>query len=256
MVSAGVTPKNLKPDADPCRTQPGTSLDVYLMANATPSGEAPFLDCVLDRNFRMRSLLPPKVIAEDEDRPDGFIAKFLDALDREANAAFARVDCFPTIRDPLRAPEEFLDLLLYDLGSPFLLEEGLSSTEKRQLALVLFTLYALKGTCFGVIGALKVIYGINATECPSVNVDCWSMGESLLNIDTDLCGSTAFDRRTFSVMVDVNLTDKQRLQMTNIVKWAKPADTHFIEFIEPGNPNHTAHWELEFSELNFNTDLH
>lgn len=256
MANPGVTPKNLKKTDDPCRTQPGTALDFYLAANATQAGEAPFLDCILKRDFRMRSLLPPKVIAEDEDRPDGFIAKFLDALDREANAAFARVDCFPTIRDPLRAPENFLDLLLYDLGSPFTLEEGLTSTEKRQLAIVLFTLYALKGTCFGVIGAIKVIYGINATECPSGTFDCWSLGEDLLNISTDLCGTSAFDKRTFAVMVDINLTDKQRLQMANIVNWAKPANTHFVGFIEPGNPNHTDHWELEFSELNFNTDLH
>lgn len=256
MSSPGVQPKNLKPHTDPCQTQPGTSLDLYLAANATPLQEAPFLDCVLNRNFRMRSLLPPLVIAEDEAREDGFIAKFLDALDNEANAAFARIDCFPTIRDPLRAPSEFLDLLLYDLGSPFTLEEGLTDTEKRRLALVLFTLYALKGTCFGVIGAIKVIYGINATQCLAGPEACWILGEDELDVDTLLCGGDAFERRSFQVMVDVNLTDKQRLQMGNIVDWAKPANTHFIGFVEPGHTLHTDHWELDFSDLNFNTDLH
>jgi phage tail-like protein len=232
------------------------SIDVFLAANATVSAEAPFLDCVLDRDFRMRSLLPPKVIGEDEDRPDGFIAKFLDSLDSEVNNAFARVDCFPTIIDPLRAPSEFLDLLLYNLGSPFTLEEGLTDTEKRRLALVLFTMYALKGTCFGLIGAVKIIYGINVTECIAANVDCWELNVDELNISTDLCPSNAFERRAFSIMVDVNLTDKQRQQITNIANWIKPANTHFAGIVEPGNPNWTDHWELEFSELNFNTDLH
>ncbi len=256
MTTLQIPPRNPRPELDPCRVQPWLSLDHYLIAAATPSVEAPFLDCVLDRDFRMRSLLPPKVIAEDEARPDGFIARFLDALDREAGAAFARVDCFPTIRDPLRAPAEFLDLLLYDLGSPFTLEEGLSDTDKRHLALVLFTLYALKGTCFGIIGAIKVIYGINATECPDANTACWDLGLSEFDIDTILCGTTDFERRSFSVMVDVNLTDKQRLQMGNIVDWAKPAHTHFIEFIEPGHDLHVEHWELGLSDLNWNTDLH
>lgn len=249
-------PPNVKSFDDPCGVQPGTALDRWLMANASPSLEAPFLDCILNRDFRMRSLLPARIIRLDEDRPDGFIAKFLDALDREANAAFARVDCFPTIIDPLRAPSDFLDLLLYNLGSPFVLEEGLTDTEKRQLMLVLQVMYALKGTCFGIIGAMKVLYGINVTECVQGNVDCWVLNESELNIDTDLCPSSSFEKYAFSVMVDINLTDKQRAQMTNIVDWIKPAHTHFTGFLEPGNPNWTDHWELEFSQLNFNTDLH
>lgn len=257
MGKATADPVNLKPEQDPCRTGfVETALPVFLAVHATRVTDAPLLDCVVPRDFRMRSLLPARVIAEDEDRPDGFIAKFLDALDREANAAFARVDCFPTIIDPLRAPAAFLDLLLYNLGNPFTLEEGLSDNEKRRLATVLFTLYALKGTCFAIIGAIKILYGINVTECISANIDCWDLGVSDLSVGTILCPSTAAERRTFEVMVDVNLTDTQRAQMTNIVRWAKPANTRFAGFVEPGHTAHVQHWEMDLSDLNFNTDLH
>ena len=247
--TAAADDPNPKPVDDPCKVQPGILLEAFLMANATPGGESPFLDCFVPRDFRMRQLFPPRVIAEDEARPDGFLAKFLDALDMPFLDAFNRVDCFPTIIDPLRCPSNQLDQLLFHYGSPFTLEEGLTDTQKRQLVSVLFLMYSLKGTCIGIIGALSFIYGINVTECVQPNIDCWILGESELNIDTILCPSDAFERRSFSLMVDINLTDDQRKQMANIVKWMKPANTHFIRFIEPGHDDFIDHWLLGISEL-------
>jgi phage tail-like protein len=255
-VADALPPLNPDPEADPCRIQPGVGLDLHLIAAATAAADVQIDDCKVPRTFRMRDLLPPRVVNEDETRPDGFLAKFLDALDREANEALERIDCFPTVVDPLRAPPEFLDLLLYNLGNPFTLEEGLTDPEKRRLCLVLFTLYNLKGTCYGIIGAVKILYGINVTECVAANVDCWEMDVDELDISTDLCPTTAYERRSFSLMVDVNLTDRQRQQIRNIVNWCKPASEHFIDFIEPGSSAHVDHWILELSELNVNADLH
>lgn len=250
-------PVNIKPEQDPCATGfVATSLDIFLMAAATQAVDSPLLDCLVDRDFRMRDQFPPRVIAEDEVRPDGFLAKFVDALDREVNAAFNRVDCFPTIRDLQRAPTEFLDLLLHDLGNPFALEEGSTDQEKRKLIAVLGTLYALAGTCFGIIGAVSILFGIRVTECIQANVDCWDLDTDQLDLTTILCPSTAFDRRSFSIMVDTNLTDRQRQQVTNIVDWIKPANTHFLGIIEPGSDAHVSHWILELSSFNVNTDLH
>ncbi len=249
--TAQADPVNLDcdPALDPCRTQPGVALARFLMANATPAGEAPFLDCFVPRNFRMRDLFPSRIVAEDEQRGDGFLAKFLDALDKVVNDAFNRVDCFPTVIDPLRCPTFLLDQLLFHYGSPFTLEEGLDDTKKRQLVSVLFLMYSLKGTCIGIESALRFIYGINVTECVQPNIECWELGVSELNITTILCPSNAFQRRSFSLMVDVNLTDKQRDQMRNIVDWMKPANTHFIRFIEPGDDQHDDHWILGISIL-------
>lgn len=256
MQTAKADPVNIRPEDDPCRTGLGVGLPAFLAAVATPLPDVRIEDCELDRVFRMRNLFPPKVIAEDEARSDGWLARFMDALDREAGAAFHRVDCFPTVIDPLRCPPEFLDLLLYNLGNPFTLEEGMTDAEKRRLCLVLFTLYALKGTCFGIMGAVKILYGVNVTECIAANVDCWDMDEDELDISTDLCPDTAFERRSFALMVDINLTDRQRAQIRNIVNWAKPANTHFLGFIEPGSAAHVDHWVLELSDLNVNSDLH
>lgn len=247
--TSGATPSNDYCGDDPCKVQPSIFLESFLMANATAGGESPFLDCFVDRNFRMRDLFPPRVIAEDEQRPDGFLAKFLDALDGPVNDAFRRVDCFPTIIDPLRCPSHLLDQLLFHYGSPFTLEEGLTDTQKRALVSVLFLMYALKGTCVGIIGVLRFIYGINVTECVDGNEACWILGESELNITTVLCGGSAFERRSFSLMVDINLSDDQRMQMRNIVNWMKPANTHFIRFIEPGHDDHIDHWILGLSVL-------
>lgn len=257
MASDSLPSLNPKKEDDPCRVREDLDIPVEILAAATPGGEGPLLDCILnDRNFRMRSIMPPRVIAEDEARADGFLAKFLDSLDDEANASFERIDCFPTLIDPFRVPSQFLDHLLYHLGNPFTLEEGLSDTQKRRLALVLFALYSLKGTCPGIIGAIRVIYGINVTECVSANIDCWILDESELDVDTILCPSSAFDRRTFQLMVDTNLSDDQRAQMTNIAKYMKPAWEHFGGFIEPGNPDFVDHWELDMSDLDENTNLH
>ena len=78
--------------------------------------------------------------------------------------------------DPQRCPSSQLDQLLYHLGNPFTLEDGLSDTEKRGLASVLFFIYALKGTCPGIIGALRLLFGLDVTECVSLTVDCWDLG--------------------------------------------------------------------------------
>lgn len=226
-----------------------------MMAAATPIGE-PGQDCIRDRDFSILDLFPPKVLAQDDLLTEPFLTPFLEAVNPEVLAAFGRVDCFPTLMDPLRCQSNFLDALLYQYGNPFELEEGIDDTTKRRLISTLFTLYSLKGTCFGIIGAIRIIYGINVTECVEPNIQCWILGESELNLDTFLCPTTEAERRSFRIIVDINLTQKQRDQITCIVDWCKPANTHFEGIVEPMAPGFVDHWELNVSELNFNTFLH
>jgi len=195
-------------------------------------------------------------MAQDADQLAPFLTPFLEALDPEMLAAFERVDCFPSIMDPNTAPPRFLDGLLAHLGNPFILEEGLSDTEKRRLSLMLFDIYGLKGTCPGFIAALRILYDITVTDCVQANVDCWTLDVDSLGIGTILCGSTAQEARTFSLMVNTNLTQRQRDQLTNVVDYMKPANTFFAEFIEPGTPRFINHWVLGISKLGKNTDLH
>lgn len=232
-----------------------------LLANATAAAldaNDPFDDCDLTniRDFRLADLFPDRVLGQDQIQPEPFLTPFLQALDPEMLAAFARVDCFPSIIDPQRAPNSFLDGLLAHLGNPFILEEGLADIEKRRLAGMLFQIYKLKGTCIGMIGAIRLLYGIEVTDCVQANVDCWTLDVDLLGITTILCGGTAQERRTFSLMVNRNLTARQRDQLTNVVDYMKPANTFFAEFIEPGAPRFIDHWVLDISKLGKNTDLH
>jgi phage tail-like protein len=171
---------------DPGEIQPHVGLDFFLMAAATQTVDQTLTDCLRDRDFHIRDLFPAKVLAKDDELVEPFLTPFLDAINPEILDAFGRVDCFPTIMDPLRCPSHLLDALLYHYGSPFTLEEGLNDNEKRRLLSVLFTLYSLKGTCFGIIGTIRILYGINVTECVEPNIQCWVLGESELNYDTFL----------------------------------------------------------------------
>ncbi len=253
---ATADPVNPKPADDPCRVQPGLGLPFFLAGNAGES-TAEFLDCIRrDRVHSLKDFFPRRVIGDDEVDPQGILTTLLETLDPFVIDLYQTIDCIPTIMDPQRCPSNQLDQLLYHLGNPFTLEDGLSDTEKRGLASSLFFIYALKGTCPGIIGALRLLYGLDVTACPAPNVDCWVLGEDLLNIDTDLCGSSDFEKFTFSVMLRTNMTEKQRLQGTNVVNYMKSAPSIFIGFIEPTHPLHVDHWELGFSQLNVNTFLH
>lgn len=253
---ATADPINFTPEDDPCRIQPGLELPFYLAANAADA-TAEFLDCIrFDRVHSLKDFFPRRVLGDDAVDPQGILNTLLETLDPFVIDLYQTIDCIPTIMDPQRCPSSQLDQLLYHLGNPFTLEDGLSDTEKRGLASSLFFIYALKGTCPGIIGALRLLYGLDVTACVSPNVDCWVLGESSLNIDTDLCGGSDFEKFTFSVMVRTNLTEKQRLQGTNVVNYMKSAPSIFLGFIEPGNPRFVSHWELGFSQLNVNTFLH
>jgi phage tail-like protein len=251
-----VTPANVKPDQDPCRVQPGLELPFFLAANAEEA-TAEFLDCIRrDRVFSLKDFFPKRVIADDAEDPQGILNTMLETLDPFVIDLYQTIDCIPTIMDPQRCPSAQLDQLLYHLGNPFTLEDGLSDREKRGLASVLFFIYALKGTCPGIIGALRLLYGLDVTACVQPNVDCWDLGFDLLNISTDLCPGSDFEAFTFNVMVRTVLTDKQRVQATNVVNYMKSAPSIFLGFIEPGHPRFIDHWELNFSDLNLNTFLH
>lgn len=240
---------------DLCEVAPHISIEPWMLAAATATQDPP-QDCVRERNWSILDLFPPKVLAQDDLLVEPFLTPFLEAINPEILKAFGRVDCFPTLMDPQRCQSNFLDALLYQYGNPFELDEGIDDNTKRRLISTLFTLYSLKGTCFGIIGAVRIIYGINVTECVEPNIQCWVLGESELDFDTFLCPTSAAERRSFRIMVDITLTDKQLDQITCIVDWMKPANTHFEGIIQPLAPGFVDHWELGLSELNLNTFLH
>ena len=82
------------------------------------------------------------------------------------------------------------------------------------------------------------------------------LGESELGVDWELGPSDRFARYAFDVTVGITLTDTQRSQLRAIVNYLRPAHTHFVDLLEPREPETFDNWELGIAELGVSTDLH
>jgi phage tail-like protein len=205
----------------------------------------------LNRRFDLWSMIPVWNRREDV---TGDLWRFIACLQEVTDLLLAEVDRFPDIFDLERSPTPFLDLILLDLGNPFPFE--LTDIGKRRLASVLVEMYMQKGTAIGIENAVRFFLGVNITAITPLAGTCLILGESELGIDWILGPSDRFARYAFTVIVDVVLTDTQRKQLRAIVEYMKPAHTHFVDLIEPEEPIVYEHWELGFSELGTESDLH
>ncbi len=202
-----------------------------------------------NRRFNLWELIPKYNRRIDE---TGDLRRFIDCLQEVLDLLLAEIDRFPEIWDIERAPESFLDLILGDLGNPFLFD--LSELGKRRLASVLIELYRQKGTATGIQNAIRFFLGLEVEIVP-FTADVMSLGESELGVDWILGPSDRFALYSFNIRVDETLTDTQREQIRAIVESTKVAHTHFIDFLEPSAPPSLDHWELGTSELGIQTTL-
>ncbi len=203
------------------------------------------------RRFDLWTMLPRHNRRTDA---TGDLRRFIACLQEVADLLLAEVDRYPDVFDLERAPEAFLDLILEDLGNPFPFD--LDKLGKRRLASVLVEMYRQKGTAAGIENAIRFFLGIDVAAIRPFAGTTLVLGESELGVDWELGPSDRFARYAFEVEVDVPLTDTQRRQIQAIVDYLKPAQTHFVELIEPGPPPTFDHWELGVSELGVTSDLH
>ncbi len=202
-----------------------------------------------NRRFNLWELIPKYNRRIDE---TGDLRRFVDCLQEVLDLLLAEIDRFPEIWDIERAPESFLDLILGDLGNPFLFD--LSELGKRRLALVLIELYRQKGTAIGIQNAIRFFLGLEVEIVP-FTADVMILGESELGVDWILGPSDRFALYAFNIRVDETLTDAQREQIRAIVELTKAAHTHFVDLLEPSAPPSLDHWELGTSELGIQTTL-
>lgn len=186
-------------------------------------------DC---RRLDIYSMLPNMNRREDitED-----LRKFCDVIQDWADQAFYSIDCFSDIYDVERAPIEFIDAMLFELGNPFGCV-SLTDLEKRRLVPVLVSIYQQMGSNKGIENAIRFLLGIEVTVCPLVRRDSWILGRSLLGFDTYLGpedGSPYF--YTFKLVTDETLTELQKKQIRCIVDIMKPIHEHLysLDFEEP-----------------------
>ena len=203
------------------------------------------------RSFELLRLLP-----EINRRQDltGDLKRFMAALQDVLELLLSEVDRFTDIIDPDRAPEDFLDLMLADLGNPFAFD--LTELQKRRLVSVLVQIYKQKGSAAGIRNAIRFFLGVDVTAIDAFHGTTLVLGESELGVDWELGPIDQFALYSFDISVNRTLTEEERRQTRQIVDFMRPAHTHFIDLIEPGAPAFIDHWELGLSELGETSDLH
>jgi phage tail-like protein len=203
------------------------------------------------RRFDLWSMIPKYNRREDT---TGDLRRFISCLQEVTDLLLAEIDRFSDIFDIERAPAPFLDLILADLGNPFVFE--LDTLGKRRLAASLVEMYRQKGTAVGIRNAVRFFLAIEITAIAAFAGATLILGESELGVDWELGPSDRFARYAFDVDVDRVLTDLERNQIRAIVKLLKPAHTHFVALREPTAPPVVDHWLLGISELGDTTLLH
>ena len=204
-----------------------------------------------DRSFDLWGMLPKWNRAIDS---SGDLARFVACLQEVTDYLLAGIDVFTEIIDLERAPEQYLDLVLMDLGNPFPFE--LDELDKRRLATVLVDLYRLKGTALGIRNAIRFFLGIEVEDIAVYNGERLTLGESELGVDWVVGPSDRFSLYAFEIRVGRKLSGQERERMMTIVKYLQPVGAHFMGIVEPEDPAVWDHWELGISELGSKTILH
>jgi phage tail-like protein len=162
------------------------------------------------------------------------LERFILCLQDQLDTTLTQVDNWTNILDIDRAPEDFLDLMLEDLGNPFRFED-LTENDKRLLLRVLVQIYQLKGTDPGIQAALRLLMRFES----QINVFRQSgallgkVGTPLAQLDDTfvLGGGGPYD---FTVTVATTnpagrvLTGQEVSRIEQIVDYMKPVTSRFV----------------------------
>ncbi|HRJ64949.1 MAG TPA: hypothetical protein PLR59_11445, partial [Brevundimonas sp.] len=77
--------------------------------------------------------------------------------------------------------------------------------------------------------------GVAVTAITPHAADALTLGEAELGVDFVLGPSSTFARYAFDIHVGVVLTPTQRRWIRDLADTLKPAHTHFIDLVEPGD---------------------
>lgn len=203
------------------------------------------------RDFDIWSWIPELNRSEDT---TGDLRAFISCLQEVTDLMLCTIDMFVDILDPDFAPEDWLDLMLADLGNPF--PFALDVDEKRRLVQALVGIYGRKGTDAGIVAAIRFFLGIEAT----IETMGWAplgFGRAQLDRTLRFGSSSRRMKLSFRVRVTAQLTDEQRKRITTIANYMKDARTHLIGITGPIPPvGPINHWALGRSRFGRNTRLH
>jgi phage tail-like protein len=185
----------------------------------------------------------------------GDLRRFVGCIQEVTDTILCQIDKFVEYIDPDRAPDDVLDLMLYDLSNPFAFELG--TTDKRKLVKTLVEIFRGKGTAPGIIDAARFFTNIEITiDVLNDDDDGWVLGWSELGINSLLGTGTQALLYTFDIISPVTLTETERTRICDIAEYMKPAHTHKRALVEPIDIGPVDPMELGLSELGFDWLLH
>lgn len=138
----------------------------------------------LDRRWDLWKLLPLMNRQEDETED---LEKFVRCLQEVSDLLLCDIDKWTDILDPDRAAEQYLDLMLLDLGNPFSFD--LSEIDKRRLLNLLVAIYQQKGTERGIENVIRFFLGLEVEVVSFLSEETWVLGESELVGDSAQSGT-------------------------------------------------------------------
>jgi phage tail-like protein len=235
-----------------------TATDVYGNASTDSAdfeGYLPFVD--ERRRFNLLDMVPDTNLAQDS---TGELQNLLLSFQELYELMLYMADKWGEILDPDLAPEVFVDAMLYDLGYPF--DFDLSLADKRRLVKVLRAMYKQKGTDIGIINAIRLFLGIEATITTPYKSNAYLGSTYLSKTGTAapiapmyLGTAVVANLYTFVVNVPETLTAEEEARMDAIIDFMKRAPCHWrIE--APSTVTAPDHWALGYSRLGVSTIIH
>jgi hypothetical protein len=192
----------------------------------------------------------------DDMSNEGYFRKLAVVLQDLLNVLWWRVDELQYLEDPGRCDASWLDYMLYELGNPFRFPVS-SESLRRKLANALPGFYKGVGCERAITDMLFLLLGINFEIAPYRELSYWTIGFSMLGVDTVLGPGDSWLQNAYEIISPVDLTDEQRRIVRDVATWADPVDLHLARIVEPStsDPVVTSYWKLGFSALGLTTKL-
>lgn len=188
----------------------------------------------------------PGIVRRQDLEGTGDLANFFTAVQEVFDRLVEDVDAFfPDLCEIDRARGEFLDAILFDLGDPLGKFFDLTTTEKRKLISVLVQIYREKGTCEGIVNAVRFFLGIELLGCTRAWADTWQLDTGAyptptgphfeLGVDTVLGAGTGEEIWSFWILygTPASLTADELAKIAKIVDYMKPAGTIYLGVTAP-----------------------
>lgn len=204
-----------------------------LQGNFLENDQQPFTGYVCapaDRRFRVFELLPQMNRSEDREGARDLEA-FCACLQDQVDLFLCLIDRWRDIFDPLACPEDFLDLLLYELGNPF--DLAMTLAQKRRLATNIYSLMSKKGTDAAIVEFVRFFLGIDVTVITVWYDGIWILGKSHLDVDTVLGDDDRRLRYSYKVVCATPTSAEEVQQIAEIAVAVAPAHVHLIGVEQP-----------------------